>query len=62
MEGIGLENGAENLRITTSDAEADVIMSAELEKFIAGSQSMDEAIANMGKNLKAKIGKATPAE
>ena len=62
MEGKGLENGAANLRITTSDAEADLIISAELEKFIAGAQGMDEAIANMGKNLRAKIGKATPVE
>lgn len=62
MEGKALENGATNLRITTSDAEADLIISAELEKFIAGAQSMDEAIANMGKNLRAKIGQATPVE
>ncbi|MBS4206687.1 ABC transporter substrate-binding protein [Bacillus sp. FJAT-50079] len=61
MEGISLENGAENLRITTDDAEADQIISVELEKFIAGTQTMDEAIKNMGKNLRDKIGKTTPA-
>lgn len=61
MEGAGLEGGAENLRITTDDAEADKIISAELEKFVAGAQTMDEAIQNMGKNLRAKIGTTTPA-
>ena len=38
--------------------QADEIISAELEKYVAGNQSMSEAIANMDKNLKAKIGKA----
>ena len=31
---------------------------AEIEKYVAGDQTMEEAIANMDKNLKAKIGKA----
>ena len=52
------ENGAENLVVTPQDAEADEIISAELENYVAGNQTMDEAIANMDKNLKAKIGKA----
>ena len=58
MEGKCLENGAENLVVTPQDAEADEIISAELEKYVAGNQSMSDAIANMDKNLKAKIGKA----
>lgn len=58
MEGKCLENGAANLVVTPQDAEADEIISAELEKYVAGNQSMSEAIANMDKNLKAKIGKA----
>ena len=58
MEGKCLENGAENLVVTPQDAEADEIISAELENYVAGNQTMDEAIANMDKNLKAKIGKA----
>lgn len=58
MEGKCLENGADNLIVTPQDAEADEIISAELEKYVAGNQTMDEAIANMDKNLKAKIGKA----
>lgn len=62
MEGLALENGAKNLRVTPDDAEADQIISVELERFIAGAQTMDEAIANMGRNLRARIGKTTPAE
>ncbi len=58
MEGKCLSNGADNLVVTPQDAEADEIISAELEKYVAGNQSMDDAIANMDKNLKAKIGKA----
>lgn len=58
MEGKCLENGSANLVVTPQDAEADEIISAELENYVAGNQTMDEAIANMDKNLKAKIGKA----
>ena len=58
MEGKCLENGVANLVVTPQDAEADEIISAELEKYVAGNQSMSDAIANMDKNLKAKIGKA----
>ena len=43
---------------TPQDAEADEIITAELETYIAGNQTMEEAIANMDKNLKAKIGQA----
>ena len=59
MEGKCLENGSKNLVVTPQDAEADEIISAELENYVAGNQTMDEAIANMDKNLKAKIGSAT---
>lgn len=58
MEGKGLENSSTNLIVTPQDAEADKIISAELEKYVAGNQSMPQAIANMDKNLKSKIGKA----
>ncbi|MFW6676759.1 ABC transporter substrate-binding protein [Lacrimispora sp. AGF001] len=58
MEGKCLENGAANLVITPQDAEADEIISAELETYVAGNQTMEQAIANMDKNLKAKIGQA----
>ena len=58
MEGAGLKNVSVNLRVTTKDAEADTIITAELEKFIANGQTMDQAITNMGKNLRDKIGKA----
>ena len=53
-----LENGADNMVVTPQDAEGDVIISAEIEKYVAGSQTMEEAIANMDANLKAKIGTA----
>ena len=58
MEGKCLENGSPNLVVTPQDAEADEIITAELETYIAGNQTMEEAIANMDKNLKAKIGQA----
>lgn len=58
MEGECLQNGAANLVVTPQDAEADGIITAELENYVAGNQTMEEAIANMDKNLKAKIGKA----
>ena len=58
MEGKCLENGAVNLAVTPQDAEADGIITAELEKYIAGDQTMDKAIANMDQGLKSKIGKA----
>lgn len=58
MEGIGLQNPSENLRVTTKDAEADQIISAEVEKYVAGDQTMAQAIENMGKVLRDRIGKA----
>lgn len=58
MEGKCLENCSTNLVVTPQDAEADEIISAELENYVAGNQTMEEAIANMDKNLKAKIGQA----
>jgi multiple sugar transport system substrate-binding protein len=57
-EGIVLENPSVNMRVTPKDAEADGIISAEIEKFVAGNQTMDQAIANMGKLLRDRIGKA----
>ncbi|PID56805.1 sugar ABC transporter substrate-binding protein [candidate division KSB3 bacterium] len=62
MEGLGLQNPSENLRVTTHDAEADQIISAELEKYVAGDQTMAQAIENMGKVLKDRIGKTTAAK
>ena len=60
MEGQGLQNVSPNMRVTTADAEADAIISAELEKFVANAQTMDEAIANMGTILRDRIGQAPP--
>lgn len=57
-EAEGLNNAAQNMPVTASDAEADRIISAELEKYVAGEQSMSQAIANMDKELKIRIKKA----
>lgn len=57
-EALTLQNGSANLIVTPQDAEGDTIISAEIEKYVAGSQTMEQAIANMGANLKAKIGTA----
>lgn len=54
----GLTNASKNMMVTASDAEADTIISAEIEKYVAGEQSIDQAIANMDKELKLKIKKA----
>lgn len=55
-EGEGLNNPSKNMTVTIKDAEADTIISAEIEKYVAGEQTMDEAIANMDKELKSRIG------
>jgi multiple sugar transport system substrate-binding protein len=57
-EGDGLVNPSKNMTVTSSDAEADTIISAEIEKYVAGEQTMAEAIANMDKELKIRIKKA----
>ena len=62
MEATGLENPSQNLRVTIKDAEADQIISAELEKYLAGDQTMDKAISNMGQVLRDRIGKAPAKE
>lgn len=54
-EALTLQNGSANLIVTPQDAEGDTIISAEIEKYVAGSQTMEQAIANMDANLKAKI-------
>ncbi len=58
MEGKGLQNASNNLIVTPQDDEADTIISVELEKYVAGDQTIQQAIANMDKNLKSRIGKA----
>lgn len=57
-EGEGLVNSSKNMMVTASDAEADTIISAEIEKYVAGEQTIEQAIANMDKELKLKIKKA----
>lgn len=57
-ESDGLKNPSKNMPLTLNDAEADTIISAEIEKYVAGEQTMDEAISNMDKELKNRIGTA----
>ncbi len=57
-EGEGLANSSKNMMVTASDAEADTIISAELEKYVAGELTMAQAIANMDRELKLKVRKA----
>ena len=57
-ESDALANPSANMVVTPSDAEADEIISAEIEKYVAGEQTMDEAIANMDRELKTRIGQA----
>lgn len=57
-ESDALNNPSANMIVTPNDAEADEIISAELEKYVAGEQTMDEAIANMDRELKSRIGQA----
>lgn len=56
-EGEGLSNPSTNMTVTIKDAEADAIISAEIEKYVAGDQTMAEAIANMQTELESRIGK-----
>lgn len=51
----------QNLRLTEDDPQADQIISVELEKYVAGDQTMDQAIANMAANLQSQIGQTDPA-
>lgn len=55
-EGDGLANSSANLTVTAKDGEADSIISAEIEKYVAGEQTMEQAIANMDTELKNRIG------
>lgn len=57
-ESDALDNPSKNLTVTPNDAEADNVISAEIEKYVAGEQTMEDAIRNMDKELKARIGQA----
>ncbi len=57
-EGEGLANSSANMTVTAKDGEADSIISAEIEKYVAGEQTMEQAIANMDNELKTRIGTA----
>lgn len=49
------ENQSPNLPVTENDAEADTIISAELEKYVAGAQDMETTITNIGEQLRQKL-------
>ncbi|MFA7126696.1 MAG: ABC transporter substrate-binding protein [Bacilli bacterium] len=49
------ENPSSNLAVTQNDAEADVVISAELEKYVAGAQSMDFTIKEIGSKLRSRL-------
>lgn len=49
------ENQSDNLPVTENDAEADNIISAELEKYVAGAQDMETTISNIGDQLRQKL-------
>lgn len=57
-EGEGLGNVSANMKVTAQDAEADTVISAEIEKFVAGEQTMEQAVANMDKELNVRIKQA----
>ena len=56
MVTLSYENQSDNLPVTENDAEADSIISSELEKYVAGSQDMDTTISNIGTLLRQKLG------
>lgn len=56
MVTLSYDNQSDNLPVTENDAEADNIISSELEKYVAGSQDMDTTIANIGKLLRQTLG------
>jgi len=57
-ESDALANPSKNMVVTPQDAEADGIISAEIEKYVAGEQTMEQAIKNMHEELDSRIGQA----
>jgi multiple sugar transport system substrate-binding protein len=57
-ESDALANPSKNMIVTPQDAEADGIISAEIEKYVAGEQSIEQAIQNMQEELNSRIGQA----
>lgn len=51
----GLVNASTPLRVSEYDALADSTISPEIEKYLAGEQTMDEAISNAAEQLRMKI-------
>ncbi len=57
-ESQGLSNPSANMTVTPQDNEADSVISAEIERYVAGEQTMEQAIANMQRQLTLRIGRA----
>lgn len=51
----GLVNASAPLRVSEYDALADSVISPEIEKYLAGEQTMDEAITNAAEQLRMQI-------
>lgn len=55
MVTLSYANQSPNLLVTENDAEADNIISSELEKYVAGAQDMEATISNIGSLLRQKL-------
>ena len=49
------ENPSENLPVNLNDAEADTIISSEMEKWVAGAQDMETTIEAIGRELRTRL-------
>ena len=49
------ENPSANLPVNLNDAEADTIISSEMEKWVAGSQDMETTITAIGRELRTRL-------
>lgn len=55
MVTASFENPSANLEVNLNDAEADSIISSEIEKWVAGAQDMEATIAAIGEQLRVRL-------
>ena len=55
MVTASFENPSANLEVNLNDAEADSIISSEIEKWVAGSQDMEATISAIGEQLRIRL-------
>ena len=55
MVTASFENSSANLEVNLNDAEADSIISSEIEKWVAGSQDMEATISAIGEQLRIRL-------